>query len=417
MMWDCSHCGTRNPGMKGKERESLKCSTCGGEKTDEPWVMPDAPHTAPHLTGELDRKARAGANWACAFCKGESRAGRTLCEVCGAPRDGAKVSEPASAPVTPKHTPAPMKPKTSPVPVATKPVVGTSPKAPTSPKATYPYREPLVVEDDVPVPPSWLSTIDSELVFKVILGVGGAVLLVWLLVWLFTPNTTVVNVDTMTWSREKVLQERHSYAGEGWRSQAPSEVYSWDHCETRQNGTENCHPHDCNCRDVSYECNCTGGDSYECNCTTSNNCSTSCSSNSNGSATCRERCSPTRSCSTCRTPRVCQTCSRRECSTCYDQCPVYAEWCSYHYYQWDQISQARTAGNGHGAVWPDLSARGPLQRILSTELYTVRFTDTRSHRAWVRDYSFSAYERFNMGQHWNAEWTRAGGFTLKGLAR
>ena len=28
MMWDCSHCGTRNPGMGGKERESLKCSTC-----------------------------------------------------------------------------------------------------------------------------------------------------------------------------------------------------------------------------------------------------------------------------------------------------------------------------------------------------------------------------------------------------
>ena len=47
MMWDCAHCGTRSPAMKGKERESLKCSNCGGEKTNEPWVMPDAPHTAP----------------------------------------------------------------------------------------------------------------------------------------------------------------------------------------------------------------------------------------------------------------------------------------------------------------------------------------------------------------------------------
>lgn len=266
-----------------------------------------------------------------------------------------------------------------------------------------------------PVTPSWLSTLDSELVFKVILGVGGAALFVWLLVWLFTPNTTVVSVGTMTWNREKVLQERHSYAGEGWRSQAPGEVYSWDHCETRQNGTENCNPHECDCRDVNYECNCTGGDSYECNCTTTNNCSTTCSSNSNGSATCSERCSPTRSCSTCRTPRSCSTCSRRECSTCYDQCPVYAEWCSYHYYRWDQISEAAARGNGHGAVWPDLSAQGPLQRIVATELYSVQFTDTRSHRVWVRDYPFSTYERFDVGQHWNAEWTRAGGFTLKGL--
>jgi hypothetical protein len=58
-----------------------------------------------------------------------------------------------------------------------------------------------------------------------------------------------------------------------------------------------------------------------------------------------------------------------------------------------------------------------LQRIESTESYTIRFTDTRSDRAWVRDYSFDAYERFNLGQRWNIEWTRAGGFDLKGLAR
>lgn len=433
MMWDCSHCGTRNPGMKGSERESLKCSNCGGEKTNEPWVMPDSPATAPHLTGELDRKARAGANWTCTYCKGESREGHTACEVCGADR----------YPVDPRFMVGPTHVETAvaaPSPaVVKKAQEPTAPKAPKAesleealsdihvkspveggyraPSYMAPPRRPDPIEDDEPAAPSWFSTIDTELVFKLVLGVGSAVLFVWLMVWLFTPNTTVTNVDSMTWNRERILQERHNYAGEGWRTQAPSGVYSWDHCETRQNGTENCHPHDCNCRDVSYECNCTGGNSYECNCTTSSNCSTSCSSNSNGSATCRERCSPTRSCSTCTTPRVCQTCSRRECSTCYDQCPVYAEWCSYHYHQWDQLSQARTAGRGHGAVWPDLDVRGPLQRILSSEEYTVRFTDTRSDRTWVKTYSFSAYERFNISQHWNTEWTRAGGFTLLGIAR
>lgn len=427
MMWDCSHCGTRNPGMEGKERESLKCPTCGGEKTNEPWVMPDSPHTAPPLTGELDRRARAGANWTCVFCKGESRQGHPLCEVCGASRYAETFSDPSpveTPTVTPTVTPTPAvetpKPKVEPTPapaVRHEPTVMVNSYARQTSSSPYrgggPYRSSDPIEDDEPGVSSRLSTLDSEMVFKAIIGVGCAVLFIWLMVWLFTPNTTVTTVATMTWSREKVLQERHSYAGEGWKAQAPGEVYSWDHCETRQNGTEDCNPHDCNCRDVSYECNCSGGNSYECNCTTSNNCSTSCSSNGNGSATCSERCSPSRSCSTCTTPRVCSTCSRRECSTCYDQCPVYAEWCSYHYYQWDQLSQARTAGNGHGAVWPDLDVRGPLQRILTSEEYTVRFTDTHSDRAWVKTYSFNAYERFNIGQRWNVEWTRAGGFTLK----
>ena len=445
MMWDCAHCGTRNPGMKGKERESLKCSTCGGEKTNEPWVMPDAPHTAPHLTGELDRRARAGANWTCSFCKGESRQGHTTCEVCGASRYAETFSDPKPV-ETPRATPTPASVPVS-VPVSVKAPTPPEPtvivaKAPAS-KAesledalsdihvkspveggyrttayTTPYRTPdPIEEDDDEKVQSWLSTIDSEMVFKVIIGLGGTLLLVWLMVWLFTPNSTVTNVDTMTWSREKVLQERHSYAGEGWRSQAPGEVYSWDHCESRQSGTENCNPHECDCRNVNYECNCTGGDSYDCNCTTDPGCSTVCSSNNNGSASCTERCSPSTRCSRCTTPRVCSQCSRRECSTCYDQCPVYAEWCSYHYYQWDQISQARTAGNGHGAEWPVLDTTGPLQRILTSEEYTVRFTDTRSDRAWVKTYSFEAYERFNIGQHWNTEWTHAGGFTLRGIAR
>jgi len=405
MMWDCSHCGTRNPGMTGEERESLKCTNCGAEKTDESWVMPDSPLTAPALTGELDRKARAGANWTCRFCNGESRADRTECEVCGAARD----EEPPKQ-VVPEASPVPAKPARPVSPV--RPTTPVRPvKVASSTKEPTPYRSLYEPDEEL------RSGVDSETVFKFVVGVGAAILAIWLMVWAFTPNSTVVAVNTMTWSRERVLLERHSYTGEGWRSSAPSGVYSWDHCETRQRGTESCNPHSCNCRNESYQCNCTGGVSYECRCTTRNNCSRSCTSNRNGSATCSERCSPSRSCSTCRTPRQCSTCSRRVCSTCYDQCPVYAQWCQYRYYRWDRVSQARTAGNEHGAVWPNLNAQGPLQRIESTESYTIRFTDTRSDRAWVRDYSFDAYERFNLGQRWNIEWTRAGGFDLKGLAR
>jgi hypothetical protein len=451
MMWDCKHCRKRNPGMSGAERESLKCVNCGAEKTDEPWVMPDAPETAPHLEGDLDRKARAGANWSCKYCHGESRQGHDLCEICGAPRYGDK-------PVVKVSNPTPLKAPT-PVSVPVPKVGSNPPPPPKDPARNTPVPEdpvPVVMPEPAPVDPlpgtrlveeytehqskaraaiaaqneedrrtlrarlgddddsdmlpmkSWRPNWEPETVFKIILGVGGAILFILLMVWLFTPNSTTVNVSAMHWMRDRTLEERHSYSGEGWRDQAPPLVYSWDHCESRQRGTENCHPHDCNCHDVSYECNCTGGDSYECNCQRS--CSTSCSPNGNGSASCSESCS--NSCSTCTTPRVCQTCSRTECDTCYDQCPVFVDWCQYHYYQWDTLQHLRNEGWGHGAVWPDLTASGPLQRLNDNEEYAVRFNDLHSERTWRRTYPFTRYEGFNIGQHWDVEWTRAGGFTI-----
>jgi hypothetical protein len=68
-------------------------------------------------------------------------------------------------------------------------------------------------------------------------------------------------------------------------------------------------------------------------------------------------------------------------------------------------------------VWPALDATTPLQRLHSEEHYTVRFDDTRSDRRWVRTYDdYARYARFETGQRWRIEWTRAGGFNLKGRA-
>lgn len=390
MMWDCSHCGTRNPGMSGKERESLKCSNCGTEKTEEPWVMPDSPETAPRLTGELDRLACAAANWTCPFCKGESRSTHNACEVCGATRYAETFSEPF------REVPPPSPAERD--------------QTPNPPREGGPYRS---FSRPVEEPPPSRRVVDSGLAIKFVLAAAVAVLFGGMGVWALSPNLTIANVSRMTWARGRVLQERHSYSGEGWRSDAPEGVYSWDQCETRQSGTVACRPHDCNCRQESYRCNCTGGGSYDCDCRRSTE--TSCSTLRNGSARCTRTTRTT--CSRCTTPRRCDRCNRTKCDTCYDRCPVYADWCSYRYYRWDQIGQARMGGEGHGAVWPDLDVRGPYQRILSSEEYTVRFNDTRSERTWVRSYSFGEYERFNVGQHWNAEWNRAGGFSLKGLSR
>lgn len=378
MLWDCSHCGTRNPGMTGSERESLRCVRCGAEKTNEPWVMPDSPETAPRLTGVLDERARAGANITCPFCKKESRVTHNRCEVCGASFASGE---------------------TLPAPASVQPTTSGPCQAP-----------PSSVVVPRALPKGWEGR-------KVALGIllAGAVIIP--MIFMLRATSTIVVVSHQRWVRERTLQEQHSYSGEGWRRSVTEEVYSWDHCEDRQRGTTACHPHPCNCHEVSYSCNCTGGNSYSCNCTTDRQCSRVCTSNRNGSATCTQRCRDVRSCSTCTTPRRCQTCIRTVCNTCVDQCPVMEPWCSYRYHRWDTIDHGETHGEGHGAHWPPVNIHGPGQRMHSAEDYTVEFRDLHSTRTWERAYSEEVYERFNVGQRYNASWTRVGGLTLTGPAR
>ena len=379
MLWQCKHCRTINPGVTGAERESLKCSLCGGEKTDEEWLMPDSPETAPELSGDADAKARAGENWACLFCGAESRAVRSSCEVCGAKRG-------SDAPDRSDRNEA----------------VDPTPREPIAPT------ERSVIERPFKPTASGIGGI-----VKVLGAFASLALVAWFFVRLFSPNETVARVTSMVWSRERRLEERHDYSREGWKRDAPPLVFSWDSCETRQSGTVQCHPHDCYCHTQPYDCHCTGGDRYSCRCVTTY--SNRCSSSRNGTARCRRQRSET--CGECRTQRRCSTCYRNVCTTCYDRCPVYAEWCRYRYHQWDEIARRRLDGRGVTCQWPDVTATGELQRVLGEEHYEVRFGDTRSSRTWQRTYAFDEYERFREGQMRNVEWTRAGGLVVKGVSQ
>lgn len=436
--WRCKHCQTLCPGMRGAERESLRCTECGAEKTDEPWVAADEPGRATPLTGELDARARRGPNWDCTFCGAQSRAHHARCESCGAEREDSALRDnaerirrglppfvvdpkPFKDPLAEVLKPAPKRAAADPPRWTTAPAdwAGNHPVEAPLPKGAPQagdYRKPAYapVPPEAPEPlvvpttPTWPRTLGLG-----VLGVGAVAFVAWLLVWSLAPNETTARVARMTWERRVALEEVHTYAGSGWRADAPAGVFAWDRCEERQNGTERCHPHDCDCHPVYYDCRCTGGDRYRCNC--SRSCSTSCSSNRNGSRTCSERCST--SCDTCRTPRRCDRCSRTACDTCYDRCPTYATWCSYRYHQWDVIDRAATAGRGPaGVVWPGLEAHGGEQRLAREEVYTVNFQDERSHRAWERRYDYAGYGRFAEGQRWRVEWTRAGGFRLLGRA-
>ena len=227
-------------------------------------------------------------------------------------------------------------------------------------------------------------------------------------VWLFQPQRATVRVSRMHWARVVVLEEQHDYTGEGWRDLAPSEVYVWDHCASRQRGLVDCHPHDCRCRQMSYDCRCTGGDTYPCDCHPS--CQTACTSNRNGSARCTERCRDV--CRTCRTPRRCDTCQRTLCDTCYDRCPTYSTWCTYRYHQWDVLAVQRREGEGLEAEWPSLSVNAPNQRVRRDEQYGVQFADVTPPRTWSRNFPYARYRTFHVGDRWEVTWTQEGGFTL-----
>ena len=399
MLWNCPACGHKgNPGMSGPERESLRCVTCGYEKREsDEWIMPDSPELQPHLTGDLDRKARAGANWSCAYCKAESRDGHTSCEQCGAERDQpSKETEPSVAPVPVSPSVADRSGEHHREGALRPSFPGHAPECEEcSAEGSRQVEVPL--RDRRPPDPTTMQLAWHGALTIVALLVAG-----WCIHWLIMPREADVRIADVHWDRSEVLQERHDYDGVGWQDQEPNDVFE-QHCVSRQRGTHDCHPHDCNCRPQSYDCRCTGGDSYECRC------HTSCRSNRNGSASCSE------SCSTCYTPRSCSTCYRTVCSTCYDQCPTYENWCVYRYHQWDTLDHHELSRHDTSPQWPSppFIAQHSLQRVLRDEHYHVIFSDDSDRsRTWDEQYLADRFVQFRLHQHWHVTYTHAGSFDL-----
>lgn len=392
MFWKCKCCNTICPGITGNERESLKCTHCGNEKTDEEWIMPNDLENATVLTGKHEKMAKDGPNWSCKYCKSESRNSRNECSVCGAEENEFDFDD-SDMPHEEEHKEI--------IPPSMNSVINT---APTPSSVGEKVKDQIKFENNIP--PFYeddiedmfkKKPIDSEKILKVFLIGMSMCGFIYLLVYLFTPIRTTATVSDMHWTRTENLEERHLRHGDGWRSSAPSSAFDFENCHQRQNGTEDCHPYECRVRNESYECNCTGGDSYECNCRTS------CTSNRNGSATCSQ------SCSTCRTPVRCSTCTRRVSDTCYEQCPTYAEYCNYKYYTWDVINRAIMSEHNNTPQWPELPVHEN-QRIIRDENYRVILINNNSpHQTFNESVRLNMFTRFRTGQQWEIEYTRGMG--------
>jgi hypothetical protein len=360
--WTCTTCQHSNKGRY------MDCQGCGARR--EAGVQDEMPANAgeaPHVTDpERLKQAKAGAHWECEFCEGQTRDLHGNCQNCGGDRSHEfkrlELEESASAGRWDDHLP-----KGEVFRLSEPEYVG-----------KFPERVDIPAE---PLP--WWKRHKRKLIIggSVAAGLGA---LTWLLLWLFLPHHVNVTVDKIAWHYSVELRQRTTKSGEGWRSNMPSSSFD-ESCHRKQKGTEDCNPYECNHRTESYQCR-----PHQCNC------STTCTSQANGYSKC------SKSCSTCY-----DSCTRQKHDTCYRQCPVYADWCSYKYYEWPVIKQAGSSGDNHKVWWPKMEKTGPHQRIDKHQRYKVHFTDGKERWKYTPK-GLGDFKRFTTKDPWVIKVNRAG---------
>lgn len=360
-VWTCTSCQASNRGR------DMSCQTCGARKAPDALEKlgdVDKPVTDPKML----REAKAGRNWVCEYCGGQERKLNGECKHCGGPRKSSSHSRPRRRIIDSAGDVVTLPPDPDPMPL---------------PKAQVGNIRP---------DPLWKRRIGPFRGWHIGLVFASAGALVWFIVWLVTPKTIDAHVQEIGWTYTENIRERATFHDANWDRPGNKGFYAEPafnvSCQSKYYGTENCNPHECNPHSVSYSCNCT---TYECGCTTS------CSSNGNGYSTCSERCS---SCSRC------DTCYRTEYDTCYDQCPVYRDWCSYDYYDWPVKQTKSTGGASHEEHWPGLQPADG-QRLERVEHYNVTFLGEGDRYNYEPE-TLLDFRRFDVGERWHLKVGRFG---------
>lgn len=377
--WICTSCKAQNLGR------FMECQTCRNPKeADEEDIVPDA-NKAPEVTDrDLLGLANQGANWVCEYCGGQVRNEFGKCvKNCGAPKPG---------------TPEPHPPKRkSGVHIESsdgRMKISVSGGSRVSNihfdgKQVLDDQGRVLGEDGTPVSSVAPTRAARKWLEPVLWVLGGGVAIggvVWLCVFLFSSHEETANVSEIQWRYEQNLYQRVTLHEEGWGTRMGAFNVS---CQQRQRGTRDCHPHQCRPHTVYRDCNCV---QEECNC------HKSCTSNKNGFSTCSEECDR---CS------KCDRCSETQYDTCYEQCPVYKDWCSYDYYDWNREATLVTSGVAHDEHWGALKAEGSLQRLDQSATYTVGFVRGQEHWTYAPR-SLEEFRYFNTGVTWHILVNRVG---------
>lgn len=337
----------------------MRCSVCGSPKEKaEAYELGNV--SAPVRDPKNLDQANAGPNWSCDFCFNDNRGDLSVCGVCGAHRKNS--TQPFSSTPQRASTIIPP-PKESRRPART--------TFPGTPRAKL-------------VGPSFLRTKNG---WRRYAGPVALVALVFsflsLFFFLFSKREITVHVKSTSWTYVMVLEQRNLRSGSGWGH--PSDSFNVS-CSRRQRGAENCNPRDCRPHSVSYDCR-----PHDCAC------HTHCVDLNNGYSRCEE------SCSTCY-----DTCTRTEYDTCYDQCPVYDDWCTYNYHTWDKIDEEITSGSSDPYWGSRLSADHSIpQRIMSTERYVVVFSDDDDDWSYSPE-NLREFSSFSKNDRWRVDVNYAG---------
>lgn len=399
--WKCSTCHHINRGR------DLRCSKCGKPKNASEAYDTSNSYSAPAVTDQkLLEVAKGGANWHCEYCQSAERNIHHECSHCGGPKTRAIAKAEAAKE---------LRKIVDRVPDLSDfdgPMAGPAHERTRSVEAVreVPYREnyplPKRSYSDMYKTPSGITYSNKEQKIIVASVIAGLILVFSFFYWIFAWHSHDAIVISTHWQHTAHLEQRYTHHGASWDGDEPASHFN-DICETRQNGTHDCDPYDCNPHSVSYDCNCHSVSDGE-------DCHTSCSSNNNGFSECEEICSP-------RSHTECDSCNRTEYDTCYHQCPTYDQWCEYDYYTWNEINTAFTSGNDHNLSDPNLVAtttiNGP-QRVRIDREYDVRFHTLdgdadENRKVWDYDPPNALdYHRFHVGSRWRIETNHAGSMRI-----
>jgi hypothetical protein len=234
---------------------------------------------------------------------------------------------------------------------------------------------PASVDDDTPAPPKrgrWIALAVASVVGA---GGGGAA-------WMLVPHEVQATVSRMAWTYTASLERKTLAHRSGWGS--PGGAFNV-HCQRRQSGTEQCNPYTCGTTTESYACG-----SYDCNCRQRT------TKLKNGFSKVEEVCS------TCT-----KQCQRQVPKTCYHECPVYRDWCSYDVYEWPVVETKQTSGDSAVTTWPVLTANGPDEQVSKNERYEVEFLRGGKRYKWTPP-DLASFARFRKDAAWVIKVTGAG---------
>lgn len=363
MHWHCATCAHDNRGR------DLNCANCGKPRVDEEYLMPGDTSSATTVTDPaLLRKATAGSNWSCHYCRSSQRRLDGSCARCGAPAAEAEQERESGT---------------------LKPTTESSPEASTDPDEPAP-RLPWYRNE------SYRSAL---LIGAIALAIAA---LSW---WLLVPHAVSVRVSAVYW-RHAVAIERYSVVREeGWypagdalttTNEGPR-VHHYDH---RRVGSHT----------EYYSVQVACGET----CTPiPHSCSESCSSNKNGFATCRTSCTGGgQSCST-------KYCSERRSRSVddYRDFPIYQPYFSWTAWRWHHQRDVALSGTTTETRWPSSErdehlgeglVRGEQERE-GAHSSDYRVTFTNSADSWhTSPNSEAVFHAYAVGGAWEIKVDRLG---------